>query len=213
MLLVPGIMFGTAMRDLLCGDLIAGTLKTLQSLIQTLMIGFGYMLSYAILGDRIVSKMDSTDKDIFLLQLAISFITSITFAIVFKINKRHLLSAGVCGLITYAAYFGIESITASAFWAAFISSAVMALFAETTARTSKIPTIIMLMPGIVPIMPGGYLYRTARDFVCGASQSALANLQIAGEVALGMAGGVVALSILYGMVSDFIRSKRKNSCK
>lgn len=213
MLLVPGIMFGTAMRDLLCGDLIAGTLKTLQSLIQTLMIGFGYMLSYAILGDRIVSKVDSSNKDIFILQLVISFITSITFSIVFKINKRHLLSAGICGLITYAVYFGIETFTASAFWAAFISSAAMAIFAETTARTSKTPTIIMLMPGIVPIVPGGYLYRTARDFVCGASQSALYNLQIAGEVALGMAGGVVALSIIYGMIIDFIKSKRKNSCE
>ena len=213
MLLVPGIMFGTAMRDLLCGDLIAGTLKTLQSLIQTLMIGFGYMLSYAILGDRIVSKVDSSNKDIFILQLVISFITSITFSIVFKINKRHLLSAGICGLITYAVYFCIETFTASAFWAAFISSAAMAIFAETTARTSKTPTIIMLMPGIVPIVPGGYLYRTARDFVCGASQSALYNLQIAGEVALGMAGGVVALSIIYGMIIDFIKSKRKNSCE
>ena len=208
MLLVPGIMFGTAMRDLLCGDLIAGTLKTLQSIIQTLMIGFGYMLSYAILGDRIVPKVDSGDKNLFFIQLVLSFVTSMTFAIVFKINKRHLINAGICGLITYAAYFFIDSITASAFWAAFISSAVMALFAETNARINKMPTIIMLMAGIVPIVPGGYLYRAARDFVCGASQSALSHLQIAGEVALGMAGGVVALSILYGMVSDFIKEKK-----
>ncbi len=50
MLLVPGVSFGTAMRDLLCGDLIAGTLKTLQAVLSALMIAFGYMLAYVVLG-------------------------------------------------------------------------------------------------------------------------------------------------------------------
>jgi uncharacterized membrane protein YjjP (DUF1212 family) len=208
MILVPGIMFGTAMRDLLCGDLIAGTLKILQAIIQTLMIGFGYMLSYAILDHRIMSDVGG-DKDLFLIQLVTSLVTSVSFAIVFKINRRHLVNAGICGLLTYAAYFGVERISASFFWAAFISSAAAALFSEVNARIGKMPTLVMLMPGIVPIVPGGYLYRTVRDLVCGEFASALSNLTIAGEVALGMAGGVVALSIIYGMISDAIY-KRKN---
>ncbi|MBR5140217.1 MAG: threonine/serine exporter family protein, partial [Clostridia bacterium] len=45
MLLVPGVCFGTAMRDLLYGDLLAGTLKTLQAILTALMIAFGYMIS------------------------------------------------------------------------------------------------------------------------------------------------------------------------
>ena len=212
MLLVPGIMFGTAMRDLLCGDLIAGTLKILQAIIQTLMIGFGYMLSYAILDHRILSDVGA-DKDLFLVQLITALITSLSFAIVFKINRRHLASAGICGLLTYAAYFGIERITASFFWAAFISSAAAALFSETNARISKMPTLVMLMPGIIPIVPGGYLYRTVRDLVCGDFSSTFSNLAIAGEIALGMAGGVVALSILYGMINDGIKKKGINEDK
>ncbi len=45
MLLVPGVAFGTALRDLLCGDLIAGGLKTVQAILTALMIAFGYLLS------------------------------------------------------------------------------------------------------------------------------------------------------------------------
>ena len=41
MLLVPGVAFGTALRDLLCGDLIAGGLKTVQACLAALMIAFG----------------------------------------------------------------------------------------------------------------------------------------------------------------------------
>ncbi len=54
MLLVPGVAFGTAMRDLLCGDLIAGTLRTMQAVLLALMIAFGYMLAYEIFGGGVI---------------------------------------------------------------------------------------------------------------------------------------------------------------
>ena len=45
MLLIPGLAFGTALRDLLCGDILAGTLKTLQCVLVALMIAAGYLLA------------------------------------------------------------------------------------------------------------------------------------------------------------------------
>lgn len=209
MLLVPGLMFGTSMKDLLCGDLIAGTLKILQALIQTLMIGFGYMLAYALIGDRLIPEMVSEQGDLFLIQLVTSFITSITFAVLLKANKRHLINGGICGTLTFAAYFVIYTITSSLFWAAFISSAVAALFAEVNARAVKAPSIIILMAGVIPTVPGGYLYRAVRDFVRGLIPSALTWLGSAGAVALGIAGGIVSMSIVFGFVNDKI-VKRHN---
>lgn len=50
MVLVPGVAFGTAMRDLLCGDLLAGTLKTLQACMLALMIAFGYLIGMMVCG-------------------------------------------------------------------------------------------------------------------------------------------------------------------
>lgn len=50
MLLVPGLSFGTALRDLLCGDLLAGTLKSIQAFLTALMIAFGYVLSIIVMG-------------------------------------------------------------------------------------------------------------------------------------------------------------------
>ena len=43
MLLVPGVLFGTAMRDIFCGDLLAGSLKVLQALLLSFSIALGYM--------------------------------------------------------------------------------------------------------------------------------------------------------------------------
>ena len=54
MLLVPGVAFGTALRDLLCGDLLAGGLKVIQSILAALMIAFGYLVSMAVMGGGIL---------------------------------------------------------------------------------------------------------------------------------------------------------------
>ena len=53
MLLVPGLAFGTALRDLLCGDLLAGTLKTVHAILAALMIAFGYMLGAIVMGGAV----------------------------------------------------------------------------------------------------------------------------------------------------------------
>ena len=211
MLLVPGLMFGTSMKDLLCGDLIAGTLKMLQTFIQTLMIGFGYMLAYAIIGDRLIPELVTERDNLFLIQIVTSFITSVTFAILLKVNKRHLINGGICGVLTFAAYFGIHTITNSLFWASFISSVVAALFSEVNARTVKAPSIIFLMAGVIPTVPGGYLYRAVRDFVRGVNQSALSWLGDAAEVALGIAGGIVSLSIIFSLVNDQVKKRRNKT--
>ncbi len=43
MLEIPGLSFGNALRDLLCGDTLAGTMRFIQAVLQALMIALGYM--------------------------------------------------------------------------------------------------------------------------------------------------------------------------
>ena len=42
MLLVPGLTFGNALRDLLCGDVISGSIEVVSSMLSAAMIAFGY---------------------------------------------------------------------------------------------------------------------------------------------------------------------------
>lgn len=50
MVLIPGLSFGTAFRDLLCGDFLAGTLRTVQCILVALMIAAGYLLAMYFVG-------------------------------------------------------------------------------------------------------------------------------------------------------------------
>ncbi len=49
MLEIPGLSFGNALRDLLCGDTLAGTMRLIQAILQTLMIATGYMAALVLL--------------------------------------------------------------------------------------------------------------------------------------------------------------------
>ena len=212
MLLVPGLMFATAMRDLFCGDLIAGTLKILQTLLQVLMIGFGYMLAYELFIDSTASSVVADAKEVFIVQLITAAITSVAFALVFKTGKRHLVAIGIAGTFTFAVYFGIAQLSDSYFLAAFISSAVAAVFSEVNARLRKAPALVVLMPAVISIVPGGYLYRAARDFIQGKMSSGVEELSHAAAIALGLASGIVVAAIIFGMTHDMVK-KIKNKKK
>ena len=91
------------------------------------------------------------------------------------------------------------------FPAAFVSTMFTALFAEIASRVRKAPTIVFLIPGVIPTVPGGALYRAMRallllDFA-GASEALLTTLQIG----LGIAGGILTVSIIFGSVMEKIK--------
>ena len=53
MLEIPGLSFGNALRDLLCGDTLAGTMRFIQAILQALMIALGYMAALVLLRQQI----------------------------------------------------------------------------------------------------------------------------------------------------------------
>ena len=208
MLLVQGLAFGTALRDLLCGDLLTGTLKTLQAMLGALLIAFGYMIAASLTGN-LITVSSASESRIFI-ELAMAIVTACSYALMFNTNKKHLLYIGLCGLGTYAVYYITLKYLNSIFWAAFISAAFTALFSEIMARVRKAPAIIFLLAGIVPTVPGGALYYTMRYMVLGNLDGAFEKFSITVKIGLGIAGGIVAISIAFGVFMDCL-AKRKQT--
>ena len=214
MLLVPGVCFGTAMRDLLYGDLLAGTLKTLQAILTALMIAFGYMISVEFLelfgvsladGAAMVTDFESFFKPIFFIASLGSLLGSLGFALMFKVSPKNLFYASVAGLLTYIVYYTVEFFSVgAAFPAAFVSTMVTALLAEIFSRVRKAPTIVFLIPGVIPTVPGGSLYISMRSLLLNDFAGALDSLFVALQIGLGIAGGILTVSIIFGTVAEKI---------
>lgn len=50
MLLIPGLAIGTAVRDMLCGDILTGSIRLIQSLLLACVIAFGYGTAMLMMG-------------------------------------------------------------------------------------------------------------------------------------------------------------------
>ena len=217
MFLVPGLAFGTAMRDLLCGDLASGSLKTLQAVLQALMIALGYMAAFVLVTKGIDGGVVNTGVESgfftwrLLIQLVTSALGSIAFSVIFRVMRRHLICIGLVGILTYFVYYTVIYFDNSAhFLAALASTAFAALFAEIYARVRRAPVIVLLSPAIIPIVPGADLYRTMKNLLMGNTAESFTYLGIALAIALGIAMGIVTVSITCRMIFDAIaKSKQK----
>ncbi len=144
--------------------------------------------------------------DFFTFELLIRFstaaIASAAFAIIFKTNKRHLAYIAICGALAYFIYYSVIYFKGSEFLAALISTIFAAVFAETCARILHAPATIYIITGVIPIFPGGNLYYTMSNFLEGDYEETFSQLLTTLSVGIGIAGGVVMVSVLFGIAYD-----------
>ncbi len=147
----------------------------------------------------------------FLIQLVASFLSAAAFAVVFKTQARHLPFVGLGGIITYATYYIVSFFTGELFLAALFSTLLTAVYSEFCARTRRAPAAVFLFTGVIPTVPGGDLYRAMHALLIGNMQLALSYLITAMKIGLGIAGGIMIVSIVVGQMRDFKRKKQQKS--
>lgn len=136
----------------------------------------------------------------FVIRLITSLIGTVSFAVVFRVRPIHLPYAGICGLITYAVFYTVGFFGDSLFVAAFAAASFTALFSEICARVRKAPAIVFLIPGSIPIVPGGDLYNMMKYLLSSEFDLAFEYMLIALKTGIGIAGGIVAVSVAWRLV-------------
>lgn len=143
-----------------------------------------------------------------LIRIITSFVCSIAFAVIFRAAERHLLFAGLSGVIVYFVYHVIVAIGGGVFLAAFVSTGFGAVYAEIYARVRRCPVIVMLSAAIIPTVPGGDLYKAMNKLLHADMNAALAHLSDTMSIALGIGGGIVVIALAFRIITDKILSKR-----
>ena len=123
-----------------------------------------------------------------IIQLISSYIAILMFAIVLETPRKYLPYAGFTGAVAWTVYLIIKETGGSSMAAAFISTVCLAFLCHILARVIKAPVTVFLIPGILPVVPGGSIYRTVyyiiRDNFDMSVHYFIETLQIAGAMAL-----------------------------
>jgi len=198
-LLIPGLAFGTALRNLLCGDLLSGSLEIIRAILTALMIALGYLSSMLIFKGIYTPIENRTHQLIGLILVALGVVG---FGIIFNIKPSRLFFVSVGGVGTYTVFSLLSSALLPPFVCALVGSAFSALYSELCARILRAPTTVFLLPCSIPIVPGRSLYSAMSNLLSGNNSLSLEFLYNAASIGIGVACGIVFVSIFFSMVAS-----------
>lgn len=147
----------------------------------------------------------------FWIQMLTAVIGTIGFSFIFRVRLCHFPYVALGGLLTYFVYYSLEQMGWNLLLLSFLASCVGALYSEILARIRRAPAIVYLLPSLIPIIPGGALYRTMNALINKNTSSLFTNLGGTVSIGLGMAGGIVAVSVLmavYVSLAEAVKKKR-----
>lgn len=147
-----------------------------------------------------------------IVKLITAVLGSVGFAILFYLQPQKLPLAAAGGLLTCGVYLGVQVLLGGELVPNLAATFVGAIFSEILARLTKAPVPVYLLPCLIPLVPGGMLYKTMNHFIQGSYGAAGSCGLTALAVAVGIAGGIMAASVcsmLYGQAAGYIKKKHK----
>lgn len=141
-------------------------------------------------------------------QLIVSFFSTAGIAIIFNVPRKTLFHCGFVGVIGWMIYYLLSEQGLDVVDASFFSSFIIAIVAHLYARRFKMPMIIFIVAGIIPLVPGGMAYNAMRnvvedDYLQGL-QYGLKAFLITGAIVMGL----VFAEVLMQFVFRAIRSSK-----
>ena len=144
-----------------------------------------------------------------LVRLIGAAVGTVGLAGLFHTRPKHLPFAAIGGTITYLIYRVMELEGISLFICAFVSTLFLAVYSEICARLRRAPALIFLLTGAVPIVPGGMLYYTMSNFLSKNYEAGKQALLTTLGIGIGIAGGMVAVSLLVTVGENAVETIRK----
>lgn len=124
-----------------------------------------------------------------------SFFSSLGFGIVFRIERKYLLVAGLSGALTRIVYLLLLQVTSEMFIVCFLSAVAASIFSEIMAVRAKNPSTVFIYPSIVPLLPGGTLYYSIVGLMLQDSELIAANVVPCIHSLAGLGIGFIVISI------------------
>lgn len=123
-------------------------------------------------------------------QIILAFFGSVFLVVLFNIDRRKLVWAGLCGSIGWIVYLLVFEYNASATMSSFAGSFVVGLYSELMAKRFKTPASEFSIPGIFPLVPGLTAFNAVKFLVEKNNSEALATvmqtISVGGAIGFGI---------------------------
>ena len=191
MLLVPGLLFTNAMRDVMYGDTNSGLNRVVLVLLIAVAIALGTAAAMKVSANLwgIRDGVGLMEYGMWMLNFG-CFIGCVGFSIYFNIHGFGVLLCAFGGMVTFAAYLIALELGVGLIYANLLGGIVASVYAELMARLRHFPAISYLVVALFPLLPGAGIYYTmayaVQNEMIRFAQKGYQTAAIAAALALGI---------------------------
>ncbi len=92
------------------------------------------------------------------IQLLSAFVGALGFALIFGMRRRYLFAASLGALLGWGVYLLADWLLGNTFLPSLAAAAFALSYSEIMAKVLKTPATLFVIPGIIPLVPGGSLF-------------------------------------------------------
>ncbi|OON99480.1 MAG: hypothetical protein ATN35_12350 [Epulopiscium sp. Nele67-Bin004] len=121
-------------------------------------------------------------------QFSSSFVATGTFCVIFNVPKKYILNGATIGAVGWTVYVIMARyMSFGDVFASFVASLIISVWSYILSKRKFAPITLFLIPGIIPLVPGVGMYRTAYYMIfkeyANALESAMTSFQVSGVIA------------------------------
>ena len=146
-----------------------------------------------------------------IIQTLMGAISSVAFGVFFNVRGKKLILFFFSGALDWAVYLICEHFGCNAFLSMFFATMTAALSSEIFARIIRTPVLTLLVPTLVPLIPGGALYRAMDGLVRGDQERFAAYGTSAIVSAAAICLGIICVTAITHMVFAILEHILKKS--
>jgi len=160
---LPGVAITNAARDMLAGDMLAGTSRVVESLLiaTAIALGVGLLLHVAPAPIQPDVRSDYT----LLPQAVFALLGTMALCLVFNIPRRFIIIPAVISASGWVLYEAFVFSGESRLIACFVGACAVAILAECAAIATREPFTLFVIPAIWPLVPGIGMYNTMLNLI------------------------------------------------
>lgn len=139
------------------------------------------------------------------IEIVYAFFATFFFSIIFNLSGKKIILTSLCGALGWLALLLAQNAKYSKTASFFIAAIVITIYSEILAKKFKTPVTTSLIPGLIPLVPGGGIYYTMYYIVSNEFLAARAKGMETLSITVAISVGIFLVSTFFQIFNKFIK--------
>ena len=114
------------------------------------------------------------------MNLLTALFSTVGYCLLMNVPRNKIVPASINGMLSWGLYLLLKDHIESVFYLLVVVASFTAAYSEVAAKIAKTPATVFLLPGLIPLIPGGFVYYA----------------MLAGQWAVGIAAGICVVAVI-----------------